>query len=184
MILHDLLCLPMAGVQYLRDLACPLVERTPRPSWPAIVDWLLSHAVGCEYPDAMDAYKKKGGPAAAAALGGGGEEFEDIHSPALRASLESLAVLLQMSVAEGTSTGKLLQDVLGSIQRIPFHLFDAKPGADGGSKPSPLVPSLQALNRENFPLGFSTGDEAVNSAATVLRVLYIADLRQLQSLKD
>lgn len=37
---------------------------------------------------------------------------------------------------------------------------------------------------EHFPLGFETGDAALDRAATVLRMLYVRDLRGLQSAVD
>ena len=40
--------------------------------------------------------------------------------------------------------------------------------------------SAEALDATRFPVGFSTGSAVIDKAATLLRMLYIADLRELQ----
>ncbi len=44
--------------------------------------------------------------------------------------------------------------------------------------------SLSALSLRDVPLGFGTGDAKIDAAATVLRMLYIRDLRALQTQID
>lgn len=48
------------------------------------------------------------------------------------------------------------------------------PGASGGG----------AVALKDIPAGFSTGDECTDAAATLLRLLYIRDLRHLQTEVD
>ena len=52
--------------------------------------------------------------------------------------------------------------------------------ARGASRPGPLPPASELLDLKTFPLGFSTGDVIADKAASVLRMLYITDLRELQ----
>ena len=47
-------------------------------------------------------------------------------------------------------------------------------GGGGGGRPPPV------LDPHAFPLGFHTGDGVVDTAAALLRMLYVADLRELQ----
>jgi RLL motif-containing protein 1 len=52
---------------------------------------------------------------------------------------------------------------------------EAKKGnKEGGEKQ--VVPSL-----DDLPLGFNTGDKDIDRAATVLRLLYVNDMKELQS---
>ena len=41
--------------------------------------------------------------------------------------------------------------------------------------------SGENIDLSEFPLGFDTGDADVNKVATVLKMLYISDLRDLQN---
>mmetsp|Transcript_57386 Transcript_57386/g.124735 ORF Transcript_57386/g.124735 Transcript_57386/m.124735 type:complete len:82 (+) Transcript_57386:464-709(+) len=46
---------------------------------------------------------------------------------------------------------------------------------------SGVASGTDAPKLDSLPLGLNTGDSVVDAAATVLRLLYIADLRELQS---
>ena len=50
--------------------------------------------------------------------------------------------------------------------------------------PLTLAFCLASHQGQHFPLGFETGDPALDRAATVLRMLYVKDLRALQSQVD
>jgi len=52
----------------------------------------------------------------------------------------------------------------------------------GAAKASPAPAAAGALpSKAEFPLGFETGDEALDAAARGLRMLYVAELRALQT---
>jgi RLL motif-containing protein 1 len=56
----------------------------------------------------------------------------------------------------------------------PLDVCGMPGGGSGGGRPAPV------LDPRSFPLGFETGDATVDTAAALLRMLYVADLRELQ----
>ena len=74
--------------------------------------------------------------------------------------------------------GSLAEEASGSKEgRGTEEGSGAKGGAPSGAKGSGGLPATQ----EDFPLGFETGDAALDEAARGLRMQYVAELRVLQS---
>lgn len=61
-------------------------------------------------------------------------------------------------------------------QVLPCLAASRIPGSGGDASAASVL--------SGFPLGFSTGDQGVDIAATVLRMLYIKDMRELQDQID
>eukprot|EP00696_Hemimastix_kukwesjijk_P011409 gnl/Hemi2/24319_TR8171_c0_g1_i1.p1 gnl/Hemi2/24319_TR8171_c0_g1~~gnl/Hemi2/24319_TR8171_c0_g1_i1.p1 ORF type:complete len:254 (-),score=75.38 gnl/Hemi2/24319_TR8171_c0_g1_i1:112-834(-) len=130
-----------------------------------IMDWLLARAVNFKYNDLAQEYSKP--PVAIPpAL-----DNIDFGNEAFKSELRSIADALCIPT-QGVDTPLLLKLVANFVREklSPEALKDLQ-SYDKEVKFSP----------EQFPLGFSTGDAALDKAALVLRLLYIADLRDTQS---
>ena len=103
---------------------------------------------------------------------GDDEPFGDADAARTRDLASSLASQL----------GVVAQPGLGHVQQLEKVLAAAAPLADAIKRSKGQGGG--ALDLSALPLGFSTGDPLVDSAALVLRSLYIQDLRKLQSTID
>lgn len=163
-----------------------------------LVDWMTSSAVGKVYAaryngegagketstgsDVTMAGVTEGENAPSASLpfplatppvSGNGNIVLDCSSEEFRAELESLAGVLGVPVSDDVSITLAVVSNLVA-RKLNDAALEAAAGGEGEK-----APGEEAF--DNIPLGFSTGDVALDRAAKVLRLLYIADLRDLQS---
>lgn len=124
---------------------------------PVLVRRLLDRAIGFEYGDSASSLN------VAAAVRAVGEETPSDDSPELRQAVEQLAQ------ATGVSMGEDIGATLSAVKQV------VKQRAALGSG------DAKRFNQAQFPLGFTTGDVALDRAATVLRLVHINQLRELQS---
>ncbi len=99
---------------------------------------------------------------------------------ALKPIFNLLHLSLEESAAKDASiTAEDIRRVKAVLeaQVLPCLAAARSPGG-GGEAPS------AATVLSDLPLGFSTGDQVVDIAATVLRMLYIKDMRELQDQVD
>ncbi|QDZ17728.1 RNA transcription, translation and transport factor protein [Chloropicon primus] len=153
---------------YLEALECPYKAEDA-----GALDWVLNYALSLEYRDnanKLNMLTLDDPPAPGLGKGGAEKPFPDVGSRACRDLVEEMARTLDLP-KEGVTTEALLERVRASVD--------------------PLVRAAEARNGVgaqidlcSLPLGFTTGDEAVDSAALVLRSLYIQDLRGLQTTID
>lgn len=109
--------------------------------------------------------------------------------PAVEASIRELAALAHVHVEGRTAQQALTaihrslrQRILPAIAAIeaPAAAPSGKGGAAAASSSSAAKAVDPVLSLDNFPAGFETGSDLLDKASAVLRMLYIADLRELQ----
>jgi RLL motif-containing protein 1 len=196
--------------QYLRDLDCPLLvddegadSTYVSAQLPEYLAWLIASATSCAFSDAADDINAKAKVEEETAHGSAAVEAP--VSEQVAALIKQLATLCHVE-ANPAAPLQTLRDVQRVIrQRIlpAIHAADAEreqaaaasatsssSGAASSAAsvlaarraraaPKPMT-AAEMLDSETFPLGFDTGNAVLNKAATILRMLYVADLRDLQ----
>eukprot|EP01024_Parvocaulis_polyphysoides_P049834 TRINITY_DN4851_c0_g1_i2.p1 TRINITY_DN4851_c0_g1~~TRINITY_DN4851_c0_g1_i2.p1 ORF type:complete len:263 (+),score=41.82 TRINITY_DN4851_c0_g1_i2:77-865(+) len=174
--------------KYLKDVECPI--SFVGSNMKDIVSWMLKHAVSLEYSDRAKEYN---GYAATRA-------FKAQNSQnAQNAQYQNMQSKKDTAYADADQEEfqKLVQDLLRTLQvdtskgTLADHLKEAKEILEEQVLPGLHHSQDSSGNRRKglfdmsqFPLGFKTGDKKLDIAATVLRILYIKDLRNLQSQID
>eukprot|EP01025_Chloroclados_australasicus_P041677 TRINITY_DN4432_c0_g1_i1.p1 TRINITY_DN4432_c0_g1~~TRINITY_DN4432_c0_g1_i1.p1 ORF type:complete len:259 (-),score=20.81 TRINITY_DN4432_c0_g1_i1:325-1101(-) len=170
--------------KYLKDVECPISYAGSNIG--DIISWLLKHSVSLEYNDRA---KEFNGYAATRAFKA--QNSQKQHQQSFQSKKDAA-----YSDVDSEEFQKLVQDLFRTLQvdtskgTILEHLKEAKeilyeqvlPGqissAEGGSR------NKRLFDINQFPLGFRTGDKKLDIASTILRVLFIKDLRDLQSQID
>jgi len=154
--------------QYLDDLSLsyglPAELLAPRPLQ-MLLQRLINFAIGLEYRDDAANYNRTAKAAERRSNLAG--EVDDVNSPEVQAAVEAIAATLQVPLA--ATPAETLAAVRAVVQS---YLTPDAVKREG---------KVQRFSQQAFALGFSTGDKSLDKAATVLRLLYINDLRQLQS---
>eukprot|EP01023_Acetabularia_acetabulum_P061082 TRINITY_DN7366_c0_g2_i3.p1 TRINITY_DN7366_c0_g2~~TRINITY_DN7366_c0_g2_i3.p1 ORF type:complete len:262 (+),score=48.12 TRINITY_DN7366_c0_g2_i3:80-865(+) len=173
--------------KYLKDVECPISFGGGNVK--DVLIWLLKHSVSLEYSDNS---KEFNGYAATRAFKAQNSQnanqqqrpvqtkketsFADVEQEEFQKLVQDLMRTLQVDTSNGTTVDHLKEakEILEE-QVLPgiSHSQDSS-----GNKRKGLFDMSQ------FPLGFKTGDKKLDIAATVLRILYIKDLRNLQSQID
>jgi len=163
-----------AGQKYLTDVGSPYAvsERL------SLLDWLMGFAIGLEYGDNAEKYRKAPTAAAAKKDGSTGTVLDnvDFNSADFKAGIASLAKLLNipphpdhlvvLRAINILITERLTKEAIERSQR------------DTSSAGIPRIPL------EKIDLGFETSDWMVQEAAKILRLLHINELRDLQNLAN
>lgn len=119
--------------------------------------------------------------------------YSDATSSETLAALEPIFNLLHLplegnnkiTIESGAENAAVTVDQIRKIkavleaQVLPCLAASRIPGSGSGNS----TPSAATV-LSDFPLGFSTGDQGVDIAAMVLRMLYIKDMRELQDQVD
>ncbi|MCL4128942.1 UNVERIFIED_CONTAM: hypothetical protein GTU68_013652, partial [Idotea baltica] len=161
---------------YLSNLNCPkCISFKDRA---AVVDWLLGQAVSLEYSDNTDKYKletaetvlsrKKNVPEV---VNTNPLDTLDFRSSDFRDGVNQLAKMLKINPHS---------DHLVTLKAVSI-LIRTRLTQDALQNPGLVVHQGKPYPVFESDLGFETGDKELNSAGKALRLMYIHDLRDLQT---
>eukprot|EP00462_Mataza_sp_D1_P024325 CAMPEP_0175131368 /NCGR_PEP_ID=MMETSP0087-20121206/6503_1 /TAXON_ID=136419 /ORGANISM="Unknown Unknown, Strain D1" /LENGTH=274 /DNA_ID=CAMNT_0016413649 /DNA_START=15 /DNA_END=839 /DNA_ORIENTATION=- len=186
--------------QYLQLLECPREYTKPLAgeTLAVVCDWFLGQAVSAEYADNALEFNKADkmkllsqSPSLAlkalpndpsqANIECSGEEFVSI--------VNELAATLNMpAAASEEEAAQLLTVIRQRIEKAKQRRADEEHESKAqstlviGDKRKTLDVGAALGVLDAYPLGFSTGDQAVDRAGRILRLLHLHDLRDLQTL--
>ena len=170
-----------ACAKYLELAMCPCPFSDGKET--ACAMWLLSHATSIEYEDApsrhnLGARKFLGGVAAESeSIGnenGDPEMSADDVKRVVREILRETRLWIDAQSAEASAD----VDVLSKLGELAGTIEEKLSATGDSVNLTPHEAAMEAVER--MGLGFSTGDAAVDKAAAVLKMIYTADMRQLQ----
>jgi len=162
-----------AAQKYLSDVGSPY----PVSDHLSLLDWLMSFAVGLEYGDNAERYRKA--PTAVAKKDGTtGTVLDnvDFQSADFKAGVASLAKLLSIP-PHSDHLVVLRAACIVITERLTKEAVELSQ-KDTSFAGAPRIPI------EKVDLGFETSDRMVQEAAKILRLLHIRELRDLQDLAN
>lgn len=161
---------PKTFKQYRDDLACPVLSEKPGEQ----LEWLLAFAVRLEYSDSVEKYKncvKKNELNTPKVVSANPLDNLDFEGEDFKRGVNTLAQLLHVTQhPDHLITLKAVSKVV--CQRLSSEAIE---------NPSNFIVKGKPFPFQEADLGFDTGDYVLNQAAKILRLLYIHNLRDLQT---
>ena len=165
---------------YLKALECPYGASNPRA-----LNWLLNYALSLEYRDNAtklnDLKIADDEDPEPSSSDRGGRAFRDANAQGIAGLVADLAAGL--ALGQGQQGG---EGVVATLERIEREVASRRGDFEDDEDDNEDGEGEETGNdlEASLPLGFTTGDPEVDSAALVLRSLFIQDLRRLQSTVD
>ncbi|CAG7836065.1 unnamed protein product [Allacma fusca] len=160
--------------KYLQDVNCPLETKKA----PEVIDWLLGLAIRLEYSDAADKYSKASSEnikleqsEAPKMITANPLDHIDFGSPEFIEGVNTIANILEIS----KHPNHLL-----TLEAI-VKLVRTRMTKQAVENPDTVVAKGTPFPFQEKDLGFDKGDYVTNQACKILRLLYIHDLRDLQT---
>ncbi|XP_069681936.1 RNA transcription, translation and transport factor protein [Periplaneta americana] len=160
--------------QYRDDLACPVQSEKSAE----LLEWLLAFAVRLEYADNVDKYKnqtsdkvKKNELNTPKVVSANPLDNLDFESADFKKGVNALAQLLRVT----THPDHLI--TLKAVSKVVCQRLSA----EALENPGTIIVKGKPFPFQEADLGFDTGDYMLNQAAKILRLLYIHNLRDLQT---
>ncbi|XP_067012742.1 RNA transcription, translation and transport factor protein [Anabrus simplex] len=165
---------PKVFSQYLSDVACPIQSDNKIEH----LQWLLGFSIRLEYADNVDKYKgqtsetvKKTEMNAPKIVSANPLDNLDFDSPDFKKGVNALAQLLHVTPHKDHLI------TLKAVSKVACHRLSA----EALENPDTVIVKGKPFPFRETELGFQLGDNVLNDAANILRLLYIHDLRDLQT---
>eukprot|EP00026_Physarum_polycephalum_P013803 Phypoly_transcript_14245.p1 GENE.Phypoly_transcript_14245~~Phypoly_transcript_14245.p1 ORF type:complete len:262 (+),score=23.40 Phypoly_transcript_14245:51-836(+) len=171
--------------EYVQQLGCPhpLKESITSSDWVVLVDWILSHAISLVYRDNVELTNEKAQKQLETKQTNQiPVDTSDYNSLQFKVALTELTGLLNIPINNDPAI------LLNTIQKAIKSKFSkatlatvTDTNTNLNTNVNPALHNDTSINADKFPLGFNTGESKVDMASTILRLLYIKDLRELQT---
>ena len=180
---------PGALQSYLEELDAPVRVQAALAGGDgaSVCSWLVNLALSYEYGDNRDKHDAAAAQAAQAAQAANATAASSASGLLAGDDPNLLGLAAALGVTPGADATATLQAVVKAARQRPRP--SPPPAAPPPKRPAPPPEKAAAARAqrdgalvgiEAFPLGFSTGNEALDSACRVLRMLYVRELRRLQ----